>query len=151
MQRRLQKLNTSILEYREAEDRDRETKRSNVQRQGSDFAAKINTLGFLLDDKKLQPSTVPPRNIEAILRDIGRTYARYQKVRDLLNEIINDGLARKILSIRNKAAHADLEGKHREVSKDEVLKMLEAVHILVYKLSLVGDVIRSKNPRDSSK
>jgi hypothetical protein len=148
LQQRLQAINSAILVYRESEGRDREAKRKTI-REGSQFAARLHELGFLLDDKTLKPSTAPPRNVEAILRDVRKTYSRFQVVRDELKEMIEGGLVRKILEVRNEAAHADVKGKPREIARKNVVDMLENVRTLVHKLSLVGDVIMPEIPKEN--
>ena len=141
LQRRLQLINSAIIEYREANGLDRDTKRASIQTLGGEFAARITSLGFMIDDHKLQPSTVPPRNIEAILRDLRKTYGRFQQIRLHIGALIETGLIRKILAVRNSAAHADLEGHPREIEEETIIDMLENLQTLVHKLSLVGDII----------
>lgn len=143
LQQRLQLMNSAILDYRESEVLEREAKRGVIQTRGSEFAARLTSLGFLLDDHKLQPSAVPPRNVDAILRDIRKTHGKLPQVREEIKSLLDSGVVRKILGVRNDAAHASLEGGPREVSEETVIAMLQDIQTLVHKLSVVGDIIAS--------
>jgi hypothetical protein len=144
MQRQLQLINSAIFAYRESEGQERDTKRGAIQSLGSKFAGRLNDLGFLIDDQKLQASTVPPRNVEAILRDTRKTHGRLRQVRDEIQGLIDSGIVRKLLAVRNDAAHASLEGEPREVSRETVVTMMEDIQSLVHRLSVVGDIIASE-------
>jgi hypothetical protein len=144
LQRRLQLLNAAIIDYRSADAQSRVERKAVVQRLGADLASQMNSLGFLLDDEQLRVDAVPPRNIEAILRDIRKTFGRFEVVRNEVKEIIEKGLIRAILEVRNDAAHSDLDGGAREVSERAVIDMLENVQLVVHKLSLIGETLVSR-------
>ena len=141
LQMRLQLLNSAIIDYRSADNQVRTEKKAALQKLGAEFAGRLNSIGFLLDDESLQVNSSPPRNIEAILRDIRKTHGRVQVVRDEIKAVIDSGLIRAILDVRNDAAHSNLDGDAREVSEETVMKMLENVQLLVHKLSIIGEVI----------
>jgi hypothetical protein len=61
-----------------------------------------------------------PVNVEAILRDIRKQFSSRKRVFDAVNAIINESLLRKILDVRNDAAHASTNGVRRELNRDEI-------------------------------
>ncbi len=78
----------------------------------------------------------PSRNLQAILRDIRRRYGQSACVRNELDK--TDGLIKKVIVVRNDAAHADPHGDHREVSATTVDGMVENILEVMQSLSNVG-------------
>ncbi len=141
LQRRLRHINSLVLEYRELDGDSRKNIRRQIVEFGAKFSARLTEMIFEFESMVEAPELTnsPPRNIEAILRDIRKTHKRYEKVRMAIDDILP--LVRKVLDLRNNAAHADPSGSQREVEQSNVEEMLCDVQAILFKMSVVGEVI----------
>ena len=143
LQRRFRHISSLVLQYRDLRGDDRLETRDRIGKLGASLAGRLSEMLFELD--AVATSTpldyAPPKNVEAILRDIKKTYSRYNQVRDVIDEISE--LVRHVLDLRNSAAHADPSGKPREVDRDNVEEMIQNVQEILFKLSTIGNTIIS--------
>jgi len=141
LQKRLRQINSLILEYRELDGNARRNIRRQIVEYGTKFSARLTEMIFEFESMVEAPelASSPPRNIEAILRDIRKTYKRYEKVRVAIDDILP--VVRKVLDLRNNAAHADPSGNQREVEQNNVEEMLRDVQAILFKMSVVGELI----------
>ena len=144
---RLGQLNAAVLQYRDLVGEARQNARRKIQVQTSDFAAVLAQLPFMLDD--IEPLKAQrgsgPRNVDAILRDIRREYARLENVRRELDRIQNENLVRRILDKRNDAAHAGLDGTPREVAAEDLENLVDDFNLfLQYMTNVAVEIARTR-------
>jgi hypothetical protein len=92
----------------------------------------------------LPENTDVPLNVESIVRDIRKQFGRRNKVLNAVNAIINEGILRKILDVRNDAAHASTSGVRRELSKEEIDAALELLRTALFLFSNVAFAVADK-------
>ena len=91
----------------------------------------------------------PPRNAQALVKDIRKTYGRLEEVRSALKEV-EEPLG-QILKLRNSAAHSSTDGKAREVGGNELQIMLGFLNSILMNLSRCGTaIIQEKQIRGES-
>jgi hypothetical protein len=137
----VQEIGRGIVEYRDlASPSKREAAKRRLRELGAGLNALVIEALMQLDEphdsKPVTPDT--PKNVDAILRDIRRAYAPHDAIRRRLDELLDKDLTRKILDVRNDAAHARPEGP-REVDRATVLRMLDDVNEVLRALSLIGE------------
>jgi hypothetical protein len=132
-----EQLSRAVVDYATTDEDEKVGRKKSVQRQYEIVISKLTKLIFDLDSDKLPKSTDVPVNVESIVRDIRKQFGRRNKVLNSVNVIINDNLLRRILDVRNEAAHASTSGERRELSKDEIDA---AVELLRTALFLFGNV-----------
>lgn len=90
-----------------------------------------------------------PRSVATLLKKIRTRHGKLEGVAENLNALIDKegdmssrSLVGRILKIRNRAAHADVNGQNQEIDQDAVQALLEDISVLMLKLSNVGVAIR---------
>lgn len=146
---RLQQLHQRIAAYSGADEGHRRRGSTDRRRARRELVAAAGELSQELIQlvSALDEETPPQedrrgarRNVEAILRDIRKTYARRSDVRGALDAMLNSGKVRELLDIRNRAAHADSAGP-REVTEHEAAAALDLLNALLLQLSGVGSAL----------
>ncbi len=81
----------------------------------------------------------PPINTGALLTEIGRKFSAIDDVRRAVNAA--DRPLTDLNALRNRAAHAPLDGGAHEVSGDEVSAMITSLCQIVHNLTMCGNAI----------
>jgi hypothetical protein len=104
-----------------------------------------------LEVPMLTRSGMGPRPVVALLKKVRNRYGRLEGVTSSLAAILNrssqgvsDGsLIERILRIRNKAAHACVDGKPQEIDQETINQLLDDINLVMLMLSNVGIAIQS--------
>ncbi len=91
-----------------------------VQERLVEFQRNFIQLNFDIHSELRPESSDIAVNVESIIRDIRKQYGRHGKVLKAVETIINAKLIRRILDVRNDAAHASTSGLRRELTKGEI-------------------------------
>lgn len=94
-------------------------------------------------------STNVPVNVELILRDIRKQFAPRNRVRQTVDAIINEDILRKILDIRNDAAHASTSGARRELNKSDIDAAVELLRTALFLFGNVAFAVAEKDGQSS--
>jgi hypothetical protein len=113
-------LSRVVVAYASTDGEEKIKRRKAVREQAENISAKLIGLVADLDCKMTPEATAIPINVESIVRDIKKQFARRAKVLKTMNTIINENVVRNILDVRNDAAHASTNGQRREISKEEI-------------------------------
>jgi hypothetical protein len=132
-----EQLSKTVIAYAASDESAKGKRRKAVQDQFEQVSKSLARLVFDLDLQMPPESTDVPVNVESILRDIKKQFVRRKKVLEAVDAIIKTDLLRKILDIRNDAAHASTSGARRELSRIEIDA---AVELLRTALFLFGNV-----------
>lgn len=83
-----------------------------------------------------------PRPVEAILRDVRRRFGPDPVIRRLLDSLIEgDQAVRRVLNVRNAAAHASADGTCQEASFEQIEAMLIDMEHVIDVLAQVADAV----------
>jgi len=141
------KLSQELLAYlAEEEVNEKEKYRKNIKNSSNYVINSITSLLTQLDRNPSLTSPKGPMGLEAITNRLYKKYAKNHAIREelhVLNGKKNEiGLIRKIMNIRNDAAHADWSGEPREVSKTTLSAMLDDLRETLFRLVTVGSIIQ---------
>ena len=90
-----------------------------------------------------------PRSIQALLKRIRKRFGRLEGVVDQVESLIGKkhsttgGLVGKIQKTRNKAAHANTEGRHQEIDDTTVRALLDDIAMVLLNLSNIAYAIEN--------
>src|SRR5262249_32739711 len=132
------------IAYAAADESEKATRKRAVQDQIERVHEKLLRVIWDLDSEMRPEVTSVPINVEAILRDIRKQFSRHDKVRKTVNEIIEEDIFRKILDVRNDAAHASTTGVRRELDKVEVDITVEHLRRALFLFSNVAFTVAGK-------
>lgn len=140
LQADLRAINQRILALRDTPATKQVAARAEVNKLALRLSGRIAESLLTMDDVITEGDVQDPspRNVEALLRDIKRQHGRHEVVRTVMQQLLDEGLVRDVLAIRNAAAHASPEGEAREVAKDEVEAMLDDVVQVLHLLTNCG-------------
>jgi len=100
-------------------------------------------------DQQLEPtrSGCAPRPVEALLKKIQKRHGHLEGVSEHFKAILSrhpesGSLIRRILDIRNRAAHADVNGKTQEIDEASVRRLIDDINVMLLRLSNVGIAIQ---------
>ena len=130
-------LSRSVIEYAASSDSQRQSKRKAVQTHCATVSQRLVSLVFQLDSDVAPVKTSVPINVESIVMDIKKQFTAHRDIRDSIDTLINENVIRKILNVRNDAAHADTTGERRELSRTEIDETVELLRRAIF---LFGNV-----------
>jgi hypothetical protein len=104
---------------------------------------KLSALTFNVDNEHQIERTDVIININSILRDMRRHFGRNSDIQDEIDVLVREDLIGQLLNQRNKAAHADIGGSKREVSRAQLKEMIENFREVVFRFSNIANIIAS--------
>jgi hypothetical protein len=138
-----EQLSRTVVEYAGSEENEKSRKRRQLQERCQLVSSKLFRLVFELDATEPDASDVPV-NIESIIRDIKRRFATRERVARALEPVLQNDLIRKIVDIRNIAAHAHTTGTRRELSQRQVDEAVELLRTALFLLSNVAFAVAER-------
>jgi hypothetical protein len=136
-------LSRTVVEYAGSEENEKSRLKTKIQDRCQLVSNKLLTLVFDLDNMELEESDVPV-NV-SLVRDIKRRFVARERVRRAVDEVVQADLIRKILHIRNTAAHAHVSGARRELSWNEVDEAVELLRTALFRLSNVAFTLAERD------
>jgi hypothetical protein len=140
-----EQLSKTVIAYAASDEGAKGKRRKAVQDQFEQVSKSLARLVFDLDLQMPPKSTDVPVNVESILRDIKKQFVRRKKVLETVDAIIKTDLLRKILDIRNDAAHASTSGAHRELSRIEIDAAVELLRTALFLFGNVAFAVAEKD------
>jgi hypothetical protein len=142
-----EQLSKTVITYAASDESAKDNRRKAVQAQCEQVSTKLLRLAFDLDSHERPESTDLPVNVESIVRDIKKQFAARKKVLETVDAIIKGDVLRKILDVRNDAAHASTSGARRELNKNEIDAAVELLRIALFLFGNVAFAVAEKNGR----
>lgn len=139
-----EQLSRVLIAYATADESEKERRRKAVQDHVEKVSGNLHKLVWELDSDLRPEATGVPVNVESILRDIKKQFGRRNKVLKTVDSIINEGIFRKILDVRNDAAHASIAGVRRELTKEEIDAAVEHLRTALFLFSNVAFAVAEK-------
>jgi hypothetical protein len=90
---------------------------------------------------RVQEGPAPPRNVHSMLNDIRKKYGMLQDVREAIEK--QDKPISRLLELRNAAAHASVDGQPREVSAEDLKRMVDLLNVALNELAKCGLAIQA--------
>jgi hypothetical protein len=140
-----EQLSKTVIAYVASDESAKGKRRKAVQDQFEQVSQSLTRLVFDLDLQMPPESTDVPVNVESILRDIKKQFVRRKKVLETVDAIIKTDLLRKILDIRNDAAHASTSGVRRELSRNEIDAAVELLRTALFLFGNVAFAVAEKD------
>ena len=145
----------SLLEYSSADIEEKEQKKEKIIKDGKKLSDRFSKTvekaideidqNHDIDDKGLRVHT------NSILGDMRKKFRQDKRIKDHIHSLINfsDSPLKKVISVRNRAAHADISGEKREVKQQEIGSLqkdfIEVIAILVDIVLLARKNANKKN------
>src|SRR5262249_40593601 len=133
-----------LIDYVATSPEERPARKGAVRKQIKKVSDNLHDVIWDLDSELRPEVTNVPVNVESILRDIRRQFVRRNKVLNSVDEIIKVDIFRKILNIRNDAAHASTSGARRELSKEDIDAAVEYLRTALFLFSNVAFAVAEK-------
>lgn len=140
-----EQLSKTVIAYAASDESAKGKRRKAVQDQFEQVSQSLARLVFDLDLQMPPESTDVPINVELILRDIKKQFVRRKKVLETVDAIIKTDLLRKILDIRNDAAHASTSGVRRELNRSEIDAAVELLRTALFLFGNVAFAVAEKD------
>jgi hypothetical protein len=144
-----EQLSKSVIAYAASDEKAKTKHRRSVQEQIQSISGKLVNLAFDLDSPMHPESTNLPINVESILRDIRKQFSPRNKVRQTVDAIINEDILRRILDVRNDAAHASTSGMRRELNKSNIDDVVELLRTALFLFGNVAFAVAEKDGCES--
>lgn len=142
-------LSRALIAYAATDGDERVKRKKIVQTQIEDVSGKLIKLVWNLETDLHPEVTGVPINVDSILRDIRRQFVRRSKVLKAVDAIINEDIFRKILDIRNDAAHASTSGVRRELDKEGIDVAVEHLRTALFLFSNVAFAVAEEGAAGS--
>ena len=133
-----------LIAYATADESAKARRKMAVQDHAGKVSAKLFKLASDLDSDLRAEATGVAVNVESILRDIRRQFVRREKVLNTVDSIIKEDICRKILDVRNDAAHASTTGARRELSREEIDAAVEYLRTVLFLFGNVAFAVAEK-------
>jgi hypothetical protein len=137
-------LSKALIAYASADGDEKAKQKRIVQSQIENASGKLIKLVWDLDTDLHPEVTGVPINVDSILRDVRRQFGRRTKVLRAVDAIINEEIFRKILDVRNDAAHASTNGRQRELDKEGIDVAVEYLRTALFLFSNVAFAVAEK-------
>lgn len=134
-------LSKSIVEYAYAESASEKDKAKNILHEIANFNSNVTSAALSLHEDHEKIDTDYPVNIQSILRDIRKRYAKIETVRKEADLLTGGDLITSVLKMRNRAAHADTSGSRTEYGKRDIDGMLDDLRAILFHLGNIADAI----------
>lgn len=144
-----EQLSKTVIAYATSDENLKARRKKAVQEQFEQVSNKLVRLVFDLDSHMRPESTDVPVNVESILRDIKKQFAPRQKVLKTVDAIIKEDILRKLLDVRNDAAHASTTGARRELNKNEIDAAIELLRTALFLFGNIAFAVAEKDGRPS--
>jgi hypothetical protein len=138
-------LSEAVIAYATTDELQKTKRRQAVQERLVDFQKNFIQLNFDLHSDLRPESSDVAVNVESIIRDIRKQYGRHGKVLKAVENIISTKLLRRILDVRNNAAHASTSGLRRELTKDEIDAAVELLRSALLQFGNVAFAIAQRD------
>jgi hypothetical protein len=137
-------LSEAVIAYATTDELQKAKRMQAVQEGLVEFQRNFIQLNFDLHSELRPESSDVAVNVESIMRDIRKEYGRHSRVLKAVEIIINTKLLRRILSVRNEAAHASTSGVCRELTKGDVDAAVELLRSALLQFGTVAFAIAHK-------
>jgi predicted RNA-binding protein Jag len=137
-------LSEAVIAYATADELQKAKRMQAVQERLVEFQKNFIQLNFDIHSELRAESSDIAVNVESIIRDIRKQYGRHGKVLKAVETIINAKLIRRILDVRNDAAHASTSGVRRELTKGEIDAAVELLRSALFQFGNVAFAIAQK-------
>jgi hypothetical protein len=142
-------LSGAVIAFASATDAEKARRMKAIQDHLLDTQKRLIQLNFDIHSELKPESTDIPLNVESIVRDIKKQFGRRNKVLKAVDAIINQKLIRKVLDVRNSAAHASTSGNRRELNKSEIDVALELLRTALLLFDNVAFAVADKDAQPS--
>lgn len=143
---RTSELKSIFLDYCDITDEEKRNKKfEEIQGKLNKIMQQILSLQMEVQNSDPTNLQSVPRNTGAILRDIKKKYSYIEAVRNEFDGKSLENMVHGIMTIRNNAAHADINLQKRELTQSESEDMIIKIRELMSKLSNIGNAIQSEN------
>ena len=137
-------LSEAVIAYATTDELQKGKRKQTVQERLVDFQKKFYSAQFDIHSDLRPESSDVAVNVESIIRDVRKQYSRRGKVLKAVETIIETQLLRRILNVRNNAAHASTNGLRRELTKDEIDAAVELLRSALLQFGNVAFAIAQK-------
>jgi len=137
-------LSEAVIAYATTDELQKGKRKQTVQERLVDFQKNFIQLNFDIHSDLRPESSDVAVNVESIIRDVRKQYSRRGKVLKAVETIIETQLLRRILNVRNNAAHASTNGLRRELTKDEIDAAVELLRSALLQFGNVAFAIAQK-------
>jgi len=141
-----EQLSRVLIAYATADESEKAKRKKAVRDQAGKVSGKLFELVSDLDSDLRPEATGVVVNVESILRDIRRQFVRRERVLNTVDSIIREDICRKILGVRNDAAHASTTGARRELSREEIDAAVEHLRTVLFLFGNVAFAVAEKDP-----
>ena len=94
-----------------------------------------------IDDDHEVSDQIIPVNIQTIIRDAGKKYARHKEIREALEKLASKPAIDRLLTMRNKSAHANIDLQGKQFEESEILQMIDDLKSVIFALCNISTAI----------
>jgi DNA modification methylase len=138
---RFEELRSALLEYSSIDTADSPAKK-NIKRHVGEISKQLIEIVSDIEDSATRhhEDKPPPRNVQAMLKDIKKKYGMIPEVRATIDNMRTP--VSELLRRRNSAAHASIDGDPQEVTDIELLDMVNIFNSVTNDLAKCGLAIK---------
>ncbi len=128
LENQFQQLSNYYIIYNDSEINEKKKIEKDLKRIGMLINERINkiidnTEKYSKESEKTTASN--PKTLNAIIRDIKKKYNSHTSIKSKLIELLKSNLIGELLKYRNAAAHANIKGEYKEITKTQVQAMMK--------------------------
>ena len=129
----VQEIETSVIDYLGGN----EEKKSQIQALVGSLHVKLNNIYSTLEKDPVAKNSIQPVNIQALLKDISKKYAKNAQITNSLKKLRKGKVIESLLKKRNLAAHASMSLDSNELTENDIEEMIGQVKIM---LTIFGSI-----------
>jgi hypothetical protein len=141
LQSAMDQLKKHFIQYVYEEKSERNQKRKLVKDKIKNIHDQITDLAMNIDDDHEVTGQVIPVNIQTIIRDAGKKYARQEEIRRALEKLTSNPAIERLLLMRNRSAHANIDLQGKQFEENEILQMIADLKSVIFALCNISNAI----------
>ena len=141
LQGAMDQLKKHFIQYVYEEKSERSQQRKVVKDKIKSIQDQITDLAMNIDDDHEVSDQIIPVNIQTIIRDAGKKYARHKEIREALETLVSNPAIDRLLTMRNRSAHANIDLQGKQFEESEILQMIADLKSVIFALCNISTAI----------